>query len=95
MILSGGRFSTPTGGSQRGFPIAKLYPNPNDGNMELQYNFEEKQDGKIIIYDNIGRITMEYDLKADKNHLKISSNKLENGVYIYKITSGSEIILEE
>ncbi|MFH2142059.1 MAG: right-handed parallel beta-helix repeat-containing protein, partial [Bacteroidota bacterium] len=76
-------------------PIAKLYPNPNDGNMELQYSFEEKQDGKIIIYDNIGRITMEYDLKADKNHLKISSNKLENGVYIYKITSGSEIILEE
>ncbi|MBU0764868.1 MAG: T9SS type A sorting domain-containing protein, partial [Bacteroidetes bacterium] len=76
-------------------PVAKLYPNPNDGNMELQYNFEDEQDGKIIIYDNTGKEVLQYDLKADKHHLKISSNKLENGVYIYRITSGGETILEE
>ncbi|MFH2143799.1 MAG: T9SS type A sorting domain-containing protein [Bacteroidota bacterium] len=76
-------------------PFAKLYPNPNNGNMELQYYFDKGQDGNIAIFDNVGRKVIQYDLDAGKNHLNISNDKLENGIYVYKITSGGKTIVEE
>lgn len=72
--------------------VFSLYPNPNDGNMQLDYNLESEQNGKLIIYDIIGQKIKNYSLLNDRNTLKISDAALKNGIYFYEILINDEII---
>ena len=70
----------------------KLYPNPNDGNMQLDYKFQEGQEGKLIIFDIMGKKLFTFPLVNEINTLKISESSLNNGLYFYKIIINNEIV---
>ncbi|MBA3705040.1 MAG: T9SS type A sorting domain-containing protein [Bacteroidetes bacterium] len=64
----------------------KLYPNPNDGNMILEYSLSSQSTGMFVLYDITGRTVNKYKLMIGENNaLKISENELSNGVYFYSV----------
>ncbi len=71
----------------------KLYPNPNDGGMQLDYNLSEGQTGELIIYNMMGEKINTYHLLSSKNNIKISEAALKNGVYFYELKINNASIL--
>lgn len=64
----------------------KIYPNPNDGNMILEYSLTSQSVGVFVLYDITGREINKYKLsEGENNFLKISESNLENGVYFYSV----------
>ena len=49
----------------------QVYPNPNDGNMMLDYSLNSTDKGEIMIYDIAGRLIYKYELDASANQLII------------------------
>jgi hypothetical protein len=62
-----------------------LYPNPNNGNMLLDYSIHQGETGIIKIYDLTGKLIGSYTLNVNANQLKINNNDLNNGIYMYAI----------
>ncbi len=70
----------------------KLYPNPNNGNMLLDYTLNEGEVGIIKIYDLTGKLICSYRLNANNSQLQINNADLNNGIYIYHITVNNTIV---
>jgi len=70
----------------------KIYPNPNDGNMQIDYELSEEDTGELIIIDLMGRKLKTYYLFENKNKIKISEGALKNGLYFYQIIINDQII---
>ncbi len=70
----------------------KLYPNPNNGNMLLDYTINQGDTGIIKIYDLAGKLICSYPLNANNNQLQINNADLNNGIYIYHITVNNTIV---
>ncbi len=73
----------------------KLYPNPNDGTMQMDYSLTEGQTGELIIYNMMGEKINTYHLLSSKNNIKISEAALKNGVYFYQITIDKQAIIND
>ncbi|MBI4646922.1 MAG: S8 family serine peptidase [Bacteroidia bacterium] len=71
---------------------AMLFPNPNNGNMQLDYYFQSKQDGMLVIQNMQGTVVAYYPLNANNHHTIINNDILDNGVYLFRIFEGQEII---
>lgn len=64
----------------------KIYPNPNDGNMTLEYSLSAESNGMFLLYDISGREVNKYLLtEGESKQLRISENTLANGVYFYTV----------
>jgi hypothetical protein len=63
----------------------RIFPNPNDGNMTLEYNIENVDAGELLIYDVTGSFIESLALDGNKDRLDISDNRLHNGIYFYSI----------
>jgi len=61
-----------------------IYPNPNNGIFTL-YSNSDIQNGRIQIYNCLGKII--FDKNFNKTNLIIDLSKNKNGVYIIKFTS--------
>jgi hypothetical protein len=68
--------------------FVKLYPNPNDGSMQLEYDFADNQPGIFEMYDFTGRMVYSMQLTQSKGKANISALYLSRGVYMYRLTSG-------
>ncbi len=70
-----------------------LYPNPNNGNMILNYGYlTETDNGILTIYDVVGRSTTSYLLDNKATQLQINNDLLNNGTYCYRVTiNGMEV----
>jgi hypothetical protein len=76
--------------------LFKVYPNPNDGSMKLEYNLSQGQNAQLYIVDIMGRPINNYTLIDGNNVLVISEESLSNGVYFYKvIINGKEEVFNE
>ena len=73
----------------------KLYPNPNDGSMQLDYSILSGQNGKLIIFSLIGNKLSVYKLESGKKTLKINEGELKNGIYFYKIVLNNKEITRD
>jgi hypothetical protein len=71
---------------------ASVQPNPNNGNMQLQYNIPTNAPGQFSIYDLTGREISKYPLSASQNTLSISQMELQNGIYYYRVSSNGNIV---
>ncbi len=71
--------------------IVKVYPNPNNGNMECEYNVKSTDTGTIKIYDLTGKLMEEYKLNSNNNTLTLTTN-LSNGIYLYQIIVNDKIV---
>jgi hypothetical protein len=63
----------------------KLYPNPNNGNMVLDYFLNTNDKGEIIIYDITGKLIDKRIINSSSNQMLISNEQLNNGIYFYII----------
>jgi hypothetical protein len=70
----------------------KLYPNPNNGMMELDYSLEENKTGKLEIYSITGQPISIFNLRQGKNTLQINEVELSNGIYFYCIFVNDNIV---
>ena len=70
----------------------KLYPNPNNGNFQIDYQLPVKQDGAFVIYDVIGRKLKTWQLAGGKNKLYITDIELKNGLYFYQVIVNDGLI---
>ncbi len=68
----------------------KLFPNPNNGNMVLQYQLDGTETGLITIYDITGRMVKQEKLNAENKTLLIHANELNAGTYYYEIKVGDK-----
>jgi hypothetical protein len=67
----------------------KIYPNPTDGEINLQWENPSGSECEIFISDYIGKIISEY--RTDKSSLSIEDAALKNGVYFVTIKAGERI----
>jgi hypothetical protein len=70
----------------------KLYPNPNNGNMQLDYSLNEGEAGILKIMDVTGKLVASYVLENSKTNIAISEAALQNGVYFYQIIVNGEVV---
>jgi len=62
----------------------KLYPNPNDGNFEIDL----KDNSKLSLYNSLGELVYTNILPSGKHFLRI--NDLTNGLYLLKAETASK-----
>ena len=76
-----------------------MFPNPNDGNFYFNYSLPESTNGgekcKFSVYDNIGKIVYEIEIKSGRNTVIINHDKFANGIYYYQVTSGHRLVKTE
>lgn len=73
---------------------AKIYPNPSNGNFNVEFSSIEGLDYSIQIMDAMGRvISTKEGVTAMNNTVRIDAN-LPSGVYIVKTIVGSETIVD-
>lgn len=72
-----------------------LYPNPNNGSMQLDYSLNEGETGELRIMDITGRVVALYSLNANENVLQIDQTILNNGMYLYQVLSNGEVVVAD
>ena len=63
----------------------KLYPNPNNGMMILEYMVKEGVSGVFSIYDVSGRMVKQQNLNSGTNKVEIDASNLNAGAYYYTV----------
>lgn len=61
-----------------------LYPNPNNGTMEITYTFPLEDEGIMAIFDQTGRVVFKKELSGGSKQMSIQLEGLNSGVYYYK-----------
>jgi len=69
-----------------------LYPNPNNGTMEISYFLNSNENGVFEVYDVTGKRLMNYVLDKSSTILKIENKELAAGVYYYNIRINEKTI---
>ena len=68
----------------------KLYPNPSNGNISIEYYLHT--DAVIEITDITGNLVGSYYMSATETTIQVQNNYLQSGVYLYKVISNDNII---
>ena len=71
---------------------ATIYPNPNNGIMQLEYSFNDGEDGELVIISITGKEIARYKLNNKNGIFNIPETSLSQGIYFYKVVSSGEII---
>ncbi len=70
----------------------EVNPNPNNGNMIVNYNIIGNEKGVFEIYDMVGRKVFSHELSGNENTFFISGALLSSGVYFYQALAGKKRI---
>ncbi len=69
-----------------------LYPNPNNGVMQLDYQLTATDVGLLKIMDLEGKLIASYPLDNTKTIMNINQSALTNGVYLYQVLVNNQVI---
>lgn len=69
-----------------------LFPNPNNGLMQLDYSLGGYEKAELKLYDVTGKLIFEKNIVNNEGSLIISEQNLYNGVYFYHILVGENTI---
>ncbi|MES2398086.1 MAG: T9SS type A sorting domain-containing protein [Bacteroidota bacterium] len=81
--------------SQIGQEIFKIYPNPTENEITVEYYGNIEQRLTLDLYNLIGERVGSYQLNKGNNTTKIILSDYEAGIYFYKIISDDKIIRED
>ncbi|MBL7888092.1 MAG: T9SS type A sorting domain-containing protein [Bacteroidia bacterium] len=73
----------------------KLYPNPNNGQMVLEYTIEETDNAVLAIYDLTGKKINTYMINGKNKSLLVNEDQLEAGIYSYQITINDKLVKKD
>lgn len=80
-------------------PFAKaghLYPNPNNGNMQMSYSLAQGSKGEVFLYSLAGVRINTYALSVgEDNILSINENNLDMGIYFYQVVIDGQAIVKD
>ncbi len=62
-----------------------LFPNPNNGNMTLDYKLDQGQTGNLTIYDITGKLVSNHKFNSAATSMVIDESNLNAGAYFYEI----------
>ena len=71
-----------------------LFPNPNNGTMQVLYSLIESMQATIIVYDVAGKQVYAKQLDANTNLIQLNLDNLSNGVYHYQIINHKQEVLK-
>jgi hypothetical protein len=71
-----------------------LFPNPNNGTMQLLYSLHQAKTATLTVYDITGKQVYAKDLDTNTSLVDVSINNLSQGVYYYKIIDASSKVLK-
>lgn len=76
--------------------INRIYPNPADKEINIDFNSGTEQEVRIQLFDMSGKVVAEKSMKADgQKHFSIATGKVPAGVYMLSISNGREIMREK
>lgn len=76
--------------------LGKLYPNPANDKLMMNYNINENEYGFIEIYNVMGILVVKEKLLWNKNSLEINAERLDNGVYFYEtLIDGKPVVKDK
>ena len=70
----------------------KLSPNPNNGTMQFNYSLKNNETAVLKLYDILGKEISEYKLLQGNTTLTINEEKLNSGIYFYKLILNQSLI---
>lgn len=83
-------------GSNSGYStLAQVYPNPAANELNVNLALETGATAVMNLYDMTGRLVRTEQIADQSGTVTISVADLPSGIYFCKITSGSELILEQ
>ena len=69
-----------------------VFPNPNNGNMQVSYEIPLNTNGTFEVYNMIGDKLFSYPLVGGENTFSISHTDLNPGIYFYRAIAGDKLI---
>ena len=70
----------------------KVFPNPSDGDITIEYKFADTDNGKFELYDVFGRKVYTHELRNNETFFTINNTFLSSGVYYYRAMVGQKKI---
>jgi len=67
-----------------------VYPNPNNGILNIDLTSQFVQNSSLEIYDAIGKLVVKHSLDNELNTLNIST--LTNGIYTFKVLNNTNLV---
>jgi len=64
----------------------KVYPNPSNGNMTLEYSLKDNESGMFNLYNITGTLISSHPLQKNSQQLFINNDELEAGIYLYDVS---------
>lgn len=77
------------------YSYLKIFPNPNNGNMNVEYEIQDSKTGEIQIYDALGRNIFSHELYGGKNSFVIDDENFIEGIYFYRAITGNKQIASD
>jgi len=74
------------------FNSLKLYPNPNNGTINIEYESPDLEQRVFEIYDMANKKVFESILKGGEKNYTITNTNLPNGIYYYQVLSKEKLI---
>ena len=83
--------------SQDGIQVGNAYPNPASTEATIDYTLPSF-DGtaKVTVHNLLGNKLLEAELKTGQTNLKLSTDRLKNGIYFYSLyLNGQEMVTKK
>ena len=76
------------------FELKDIFPNPLNSNAKIQFISGISADVVFTVYNNLGEKIEERNIAASRgvNNVEISANDYANGMYLYSISNGIQIV---
>lgn len=70
--------------------FGNIYPNPSNGEMQMDYTILESDKAQLSIYDIVGNLICSFPLPSTGNHFSFTCNNFESGIYLCKVNLNNE-----
>jgi len=70
----------------------KVFPNPNNGNMTVEYTLPEYEQGVFEMYDLVGKRVYSQTILAGSGSFIITETNISKGIYFYQATTSNRRI---
>ncbi|MCF8257553.1 MAG: right-handed parallel beta-helix repeat-containing protein [Flavobacteriales bacterium] len=63
----------------------RAYPNPNNGNMNVEYNLQEGERGMLSIFTIVGELLTQRQLDPSRTVLNLELGEIRSGMYLIRV----------
>jgi hypothetical protein len=75
--------------------ISNIYPNPGNGPVTINYFLSNGKQGKLQLYNALGKLIYEQQLARYTYLHQLDLNKLPQGIYLFKLQSGNKVTFKK